>query len=49
MLTKNDFQRVLNDYQRQKTDAMIAKIRQFDIFKTFTRRRLNDIYRLFFN
>ena len=49
VLTKNDFQRVLNEYERKKTDEKINKIRQFDLFKTVTNKRLKNMYRFFYN
>ena len=40
---------MLNEYERKKTDEKINKIRQFDLFKTVTNKRLKNMYRFFYN
>ena len=49
MLTKDDFQKVLNEYERHKSDAKISNIQRFDLFKDSSKRRLKNMYRLFYN
>ena len=49
VLTKENFKRVLFDRERQKIDAKIAQILQFDLFHNITKRRLKNLYRLFFD
>ena len=49
VLTKNDFRRVLLERERQRVDHKIAQILKFDLFRYMTKRRLKNIYRIFFN
>ena len=49
VLTKNDFRRVLLERERQQVDLKISQILLFDFFKRVTKRKLKNIYRLFYD
>ena len=48
-LTKNDFQRVLFEQERIKTELKIGNIAQFDLFKSVSRHKLRHTFRLFYD
>ena len=49
VLTKNDFRRVLIEQERIKIDSKINLIHNFELFKSVTKRRLKNFYRLFYD
>lgn len=49
ILTKADYKKVLFERDRQALELKVGKIKQFDLFRNVTKRRLNNIYRLFYH
>ena len=48
-MTKNDYKRVLFEHERTKIENKISFISQFEMFKSVSKRKMKNTYRLFYD
>ena len=49
VLTKADFKRILKSREQAQIESKVSQILMFDLFRNVAKRRLKNIYRLFYH